>query len=91
MVEQKHQKITSSLFQLKRFFFRQKTMVKPYEAYVQPVIYYGALIYGCANKTDLKDLEWSQNKILKNLKAWENWKKEKFIRFTKYIFMSCSK
>ena len=51
MVKQKLRKITSSLFQLKRFF-RQKTMVKFYKAYVQPVIHYGALIYGCANKTD---------------------------------------
>ena len=40
-------------------------MVRLYKAYVQPVIHYGALIYGCANKTDLKDLEWSQNKILR--------------------------
>ena len=41
-------------------------MVKLYKAYVQPVIRYEALIfYGCANKTDLKDLEWSQNKILR--------------------------
>ena len=53
-------------------------MVKLYKAYIQPVIHYGALIYGCANKTDLKDLEWSQNKILrivfslkKSLKAGE--------------------
>ena len=40
-------------------------MVKLYKADVQPVIHYGALIYGCAKKTDLKDQEWSQNTILR--------------------------
>ena len=63
MVKQKRQQITSCLFQLKSFF-RQRTMIKLYAAYVQPVIHYRALIYGCANKTDHKDLEWSQNKLL---------------------------
>ena len=63
-VKQKLQQITSRLFQLKRFL-RQRTVVKLYKAHVQPAIHYGALIYGCATKTDLKDLEWSQNKILR--------------------------
>ena len=40
-------------------------MVKFYKDYVQTVIHYGALIYGCANETDLKNLLWSQNQILR--------------------------
>ena len=42
-------------------------MVKSYKAYVQTFIHYGALIYECAIETDLNDLQWSQNKILRNI------------------------
>ena len=40
-------------------------MIKLYKLYVQPVLQYGVLIYGCAGKSELKQLKWSQNHIIR--------------------------
>ena len=41
--------------------FRRDTLIKLYKFNVQPVLQYGVLIYGCAGKLELKQLNWSQN------------------------------
>ena len=40
-------------------------MIKLYKIYVQPVLQYGVLIYGCAGKSELKQLNSSQNHIIR--------------------------
>ena len=45
--------------------FRRDTLIKLYKLYVQPVLQYGVLIYGCAGKSELKQLNWSQNHIIR--------------------------
>ena len=39
--------------------------MKLYKTYVQPIVQYGVLVYGCGNKTDLKKIDWAQNRILR--------------------------
>ena len=40
-------------------------MVGLYKRYVQPVLQYGVLIYGCASTTELKRRNWSLNQIIR--------------------------
>ena len=56
--------VSAAMFQFKKFFQRP-TLVKLYKAYVQPIVQYGVLVYGCGNKTDLKKIDWAQNRILR--------------------------
>ena len=45
--------------------FRRDTLIKLYKLYVQPIFQYGVLIYDCAGKSELKQLNWSQNHIIR--------------------------
>ena len=40
-------------------------MIKLYKLYVQPVLQYGVPIYGCSGKSEHKQLNWSQNHIIR--------------------------
>ena len=51
-----------------------KTKLWLYEAYVEPVIQYGVLIYGTSAKTDLKIIDWLQNRIIPTL--FSKWKSD---------------
>ena len=48
-------------------FFTIKTKLWLYETYVEPVIQYVVLIYGTSAKTDLKTIDWLQNRIIPTL------------------------
>ena len=66
--------ITICFYQFKRCFQR-KTLVHLYKTYVQPILQYGVLVYACANKTDIKQLDWAQNHIIRiifGLKKYES-------------------
>ena len=45
--------------------FRSDTLIKLYKLYVQPVLQYCVLIYGCAGKSELKQLNYSQNHLIR--------------------------
>ena len=56
--------VSAAMFQFKKIF-RRPTLVKLYKTYVQPIVQYVVLVYGCGNKTDLKKIDWAQNGILR--------------------------
>ena len=69
--------LTAAIYQYKNFFKRH-ILVRLYKVYVQPVSQYEVLLYGVANKSDLRKLEWRQSRIffryfqLKDSKALTN-------------------
>ena len=38
-----------------------------YSTYIKPIIHYGILVYGCANRTTLRKLQILQNRIIKTI------------------------
>ena len=58
--------LTAAIYQYKNFFKRH-ILVRLYKVYVQPVLQYGFLLYGVANKSDLQKLEWRQSRIFRLL------------------------
>ena len=44
--------LTAAIYQYEKIFKRHK-LVRLYKVYVQPVLQYGVLLYGVANKSDL--------------------------------------
>ena len=58
--------LTAAIYQYK-IFFKRHILVRLYKIYVQPVLQYGVLLYGVANKSDLQKLEWLQSRIFRLL------------------------
>ena len=58
--------LTAAIYQYKNFFKRHK-LVQLYKLYVQPVLQYGVLLNGVANKSDFQKLEWRQSRIFRLL------------------------
>ena len=58
--------LTAAIYQYKKIF-KRLILVWLYKVYVQPVIQYGVLLYGVANKSDLQKLEWRQSRIFRLL------------------------
>ena len=58
--------LTAAIYQYINFFKRH-ILVRLYKVYVQPVLQYGVLLYGVANKSDLQKLEWRQSIIFRLL------------------------
>ena len=48
-----------------RYYLSTEILVRFYNAYIKPIIQYGILIYGCANKTELNKIKVLQNKFLR--------------------------
>ena len=63
-IKSKLKKTIYCFYQYKNRFTRD-TMIKLYKLYVQPVLQYVVLIYGCLGKSELKQLNWSQNHIIR--------------------------
>ena len=60
--------------------FRRDTLIKLYKIYVQPVLQYGVLIYNCAGKSELKQLNWSQNHNQDNIRTEKIQQRPRFQR-----------
>ena len=58
--------LTAAINQYKNFF-KRNILVRLYKVHVQPVLQYGVLLYGVANKSDLQKLEWRQSRIFRLL------------------------
>ena len=60
-----------------RYYFSTSTLLKIYKTCIQPIYQYSVLIYGTANRTDLKTLESQQRLMWGNCfknKKWESLK-----------------
>ena len=63
-IKSKFKKTIYCFYQYKNRF-RRDALIKLYKLYVQPVLQYGVLIYGCAGKSELKQLNWSQTHTIR--------------------------
>ena len=54
--------LTAAIYQYKKILKGHK-LVRLYKIYVQPVLQYGVLLCGVANKSDLQKLEWRRSRI----------------------------
>ena len=57
--------LTAAIYQYKNF--KKHKLVRLYKVYVQPVLQYGVLLNGVANKSDFQKLEWGQSRIFRFL------------------------